>query len=445
MNGKQDKPAVAVASAAHCGYLKNAPANLYWLGTTYEVGSDRNSYTVKPPQIAKTGTSSNDLTPIGQISRGVIDINAYENDQFLGILPGYTAVQAREGYLQEHITTAEVNALIPGESTGVLRGWPVNQDETQASVMTVQEFPMTYVGKMTTGVDDGAVLDALVWAIKKDKDNAVCSFGDSGAQGVVEINGQPKLIGPESVFWSFVKLPGQVNPAEFNNSTDPSANLESMKRAFPDFDWSNTSAACGFNWTEPKLTKTFNIVPSSSLIPGEGGSSIGFLVHQAELQFANPNVPHTVVNGTVLVNFLDKGGGDDENAVLAINNPIISIAPDNSIMIGYYDAYQPGQINVLNAQGSDLTFYPSNPDTTLNSAIFSGPISYPSGATVESSKTVGVTLDNDEVVGEQVDPEPLANITPKYNLQIIDNQLNFIPVAGSTSTSTSSTTTTTVP
>ena len=114
-------------------------------------------------------------------------------------------------------------------------------------------------------------------------------------------------------------------------------------------------------------------------------------------------------------------------------------------MIGYYDAYQPGQINVLNAQGSDLTFYPSNPDTTLNSAIFSGPISYPSGATVESSKTVGVTLDNDEVVGEQVDPEPLANITPKYNLQIIDNQLNFIPVAGSTSTSTSSTTTTTVP
>jgi hypothetical protein len=269
----------------------------------------------------------------------------------------------------------------------------------------------------------------LVWAIKKDKDKAVCSFGDSGGQGVTEVNGQPKLLGPESVFWSFVKLPGQVDSAVFNNSTDPSANLESMKRAFPDFDWNGTSAACGFNWMAQKSTETFNVVPDSIYIPGESNQAIDRQVYQTELQFANPNIPRTVVNGTVLVSFLDKGGGDDENATIAVNNPLISVDPeDGSIFIGYYDATQPGQINVLNAPSSDLTFYQSNPDTTLNTTVNTGPISYPSNLAAESVKTIGVTLGNGVIAGEQIDPQSLAGL-PQYGLQIVDNQINFMPVS----------------
>lgn len=437
-DGDVNKPAVAVASAAHCGYLKDMPSNIYWYGTTYQEGSDGQTYTVKPSQIAEIGKSSDDLTPVGQISQVVLSSNASENDQLLGVLPGYTAEQAIEGYRQELITAAEVNALIPGKTKGILRGWPVNQTESQPDVMTTQEFPMTYVGRLNVAMKSEQNLEVSVWAIKDDKDNAICSFGDSGGQGVTEINGQPVLLGPESVFWPFVKLTGYVSPTDFNNDNNyPSSGLEAMKEAFPDFDWKGTSAACGFNWVSPESTQTVNVVPNSSDIPGEEYSAIDRPIYETELQFANPNIPRTVVNGTVLVNVLDKGGGTGLPGI-AVNNPIISQGPDNSLNVGYYVPTLPGEIEVVNAPISDIVFYQNSPNTALNTFVSKGPISYPSSAAAEAVKTIGITLNNGEMVGTQIDPGSLTGLSPDYSLQVVGNQYNFVPVNEPTPTNPSS-------
>ena len=126
---------------------------------------------------------------------------------------------------------------------------------------------------------------------------------------------------------------------------------------------------------------------------------------------------------------------------IAINNPFISVSPDKqTITIGYYDGSQPGQIKVLTASSSNLAFYQSNPNIILNTSISTGPISYPSGAAIESSKSIGVTLANGEVAGLQTDSSILAN-TAKFNLQIDGKKLIFIPAGNTTSTNSSSSST----
>ena len=87
-------------------------------------------------------------------------------------------------------------------------------------------------------------------------------------------------------------------------------------------------------------TQTVNVVPNSSDIPGEEYSAIDRPYYETELQFANPNIPRTVVNGTVSVNVLDKGGGTGLPGI-AVNNPIISQGPDNSLNVGYYVPHCP--------------------------------------------------------------------------------------------------------
>ena len=116
----------------------------------------------------------------------------------LGVLPGYTAEQAIEGISAAGLLLPLKSiALIPGKTKGILRGWPVNQTESQPDVMTTRrKFPMTYVGRLNVAMKSEQNLEVSVWAIKDDKDNAICSFGDSGGQGVTEINGQPVLLGP---------------------------------------------------------------------------------------------------------------------------------------------------------------------------------------------------------------------------------------------------------
>jgi hypothetical protein len=424
MNGDQSKPIVGGGFAAHCGFLKNVPSDRYWMGANYETGSDGKTYVVKPPLIAETGLASNNLTPLGQFDQVIVS-STNMNDRIYGILPGFNPEQVEEGYRQEHITTAEADKLIPGVSKGVVRGWPVNQNESQPGVMTAQEFPMTYVGKFASRPDSGENLEVTVWAIKKDENGAVCSWGDSGANGVTMADGQPKLLGPMSVFWSFDKIVGNVDPSVFNNNTGPQEDLEYMQEQFPDIDWSKYSAACAFDLPAPKSTTLINVVPDSIFIPGRGGSQAELSIYQTELEFANPNIPHTIVNGTVVIKCIDKGGGDATS--LAINNPMISTAEDGTVNLGYYDAYSPGQINVINAPINQLVFY-KNQELPLETTNATGQIIYPSNAVL--SKTVGITIGDEQSVGESVNPEGLVNNSETaYALNIVDNQYNFVPEA----------------
>ena len=340
----------------------------------------------------------------------------------LGVLPGYTVQAVEAGYRDSRLSETAIDNLIPGKSVVYMRGWPVNQYDING-IPTAQQFKMTYVGQLETTASNGESLDVLVTAVPKadskwDKD--VCSFGASGSGGFVLVNGEPKLIGPLSVFWGFSDLYDETN--SFYN---PVGNLEYMKQTFPFIDWDNYSATCGFNFQAPKSTSVINIVPDTSDIPGIG-NPVASAVYEAGLAFSNPRTEKAYINGTAMIEFPAQGGPSGD-ASLVINNPLIGTGQNGDVMIGYYG--YPGTVQAVDVSlGGIVNIYPNSPDAPVTIDKSSPGLIYPS---LSDSQYMyggqGYVMDSRGLVmGNLLQKLPDINRSTSYKLNIVNGRFEIV-------------------
>lgn len=432
-NSFNGKP-VGVAFAKHCGFIPNTPPLVPWTSAKYIVGSNHEEYTLKSTMIAETGTNSDNLSPIGEIKQVIVPEDSnISSDKAFGILPGATASQVLNSYNSESLSQNEIaSQLIPGKSMVYMRGWPTNQRNNIKGALLAQEFAMPYLGTITSSNDTGEILPMVITAIPKidsKTDGAVCSFGASGAGGFIIENGQPKLVGTLSAFWGLVPLIGSVDTTIYNNKTNPLYDKAYFESLFPNVDWNNYSAVCGFSYQSYNKHKVVNVVPNLGNVPGHIQPQIEALYKEQEL-FVNPNYTRTIIDGSVVVNseYTSKTGQPVNVTVGTIIRPIIDINKKTSqIFIGYYSGQQPGEITVVEVSNPKyLTFYQNNPSQPLSIKESSGEIKYiqePLGY-----KTSGSLMDSTGFnYGEYVNSYYQINyLQTPYSLKIQNNKISFV-------------------
>jgi hypothetical protein len=424
VNGQQNKPAAGVLFAKHCGFITDAPAWASNNGTPDIIkGSDGVDYDLRSPLVAETGNDESDLMPVGEI-RQVIVGGGLDNDHILGVLPGFTPEQVISSYRDEHISDKQFDQLISGVSKIYVKGWPDNQKGSKPGVLRAEQFALVYIGIMHTVTSNGEELDLVVAAVPKEEtvvDGATCSFGISGAGGVVLEHGEPKLIGPQSVFWGFDNL---YNGNYSLNQYNPTAYRALMEQSFPDADWNKYAGACGFSYTMPEKTTTIQLTSDLGIIPGKGEPNAS-AAYELSLEFANPDYKRSILNGMVKITQEDKGGPGGP-ATFIVNRPIIANGP-NGLIIGYYAAGFPGVINAIDC-GLDCkaSFYQDDPKVPLSVISSKGAIKYPADSMLNPEKSAylhdaeGINFGALETTGKL----PYAHATP-YSIKYDNDRLSF--------------------
>jgi hypothetical protein len=432
-----DGKPIGIAFAKHCGFLPNAPTLLSYDTAKYVTGSNGEDYTIKWPIIAQTGTASNELAPIGGIDKVIVPLDSNDSvDKAFGILSGATAKEVISSYEKESLTEEEITKkLIPGKSIVYMRGWPVNQkNNSKEGFIKTQEFAMPYLGTITTETDTGEELSVVMAAIPKvdsKVDEAVCSFGASGSGGFVIENGEARLLGTLSSFWGLTPLVGAVDSTIYNNSYAPKQNRDYFKYLFPNINWDNYSAVCGFSYKSADKYKVVHVVPNLANIPGHIQPELEAIYEKQQL-FVDPEYPRTIVDGKVL--FMQKFEGKEAQPIYVrtvINRPIIDIDKKNGhVFIGFYTG-ETGIINVAEVNNlKDLTFYPINKNSPIHTLKSSGQLKFQQLSYNQSldPKTGGSLVDNKGFhFGEDGISAPWANdLEGPHRLEIKDGKMVFI-------------------
>jgi len=421
---------VGIAFAKHCGFIPYVPKTVPWTAANYITGSNNKDYTVKYEVIAETGRTINALSSIGEIKQVIVPENDNnKNDQAFGILPGATAQEVLDSYKAESLTETEIHKkLIPGKTVIYMRGWPANQGKGNQGYEHSQEFAMVYLGLGSGLVEDGENLQYVMAAIPKvdtKVDNAVCSFGNSGAGGFVMDGDKAKQIGPLSLFWGLTPLVGYVDKSIYNNSVAPEENRQYFEQIYPKINWNNYSAVCGFAYKKINKHKVVDIVPAKGDIPGQFNSS-EYTIYKMQENFSDPNYVKDVVDGTVVIsqNIGSKeGGGSGYLSQIVIKRPIIDVDPKSGhVFIGCYEGQ--GIVNVIEISNLDeLEFFQNAWDQPLSLVRSSGEVKY-----VNDFKQDKVTLVDKNGVdfAEPTYSLPKSDLNP-YKIEIKNGHISFKP------------------
>ena len=353
---------IGIAFAKHCGFIPYVPKLAPWTAANYITGSNGKEYKVNQMVFPETGTKLyQNMISLNEVKEVIVPKdNNNTIDQAFGILPGATAKEVLDKYKSESLTESEIHKnLVPGKTVVYMRGWPVNQGGNNPENLRSQEFAMVYIGLGENVNAVGEDLQFVMTAIPKvdtKVDNAVCSFGASGSGGFIMEGDKAKQIGPLSVFWGLTPLVGEVDNSVYNNKLDPEENRLNFEQLYPNIDWSNYSAVCGFAYKKINEHKVVNIVPSQGDIPGQINQT-EYSEYKMQEDFSNPNYVKKIVDGTVVVSQSSEDKGAIYPSSTIINKPIIEVDPKTGhVFVGYYDG-QPG-INVIEVDNLDqLEFF----------------------------------------------------------------------------------------
>jgi hypothetical protein len=425
---------VGVAFAKHCGFIPTVHSLMPYTAARYVTGSNHKDYTIKGSVVAETGSVSNKRVSIGEITQVIVPQDSDNTvDIAFGILPGATAKEVLSSYKEESLSHDEITKkLIPGESMVYMRGWPENQRSNKKGDALAQEFAMPYLGTISTYNAVGEALLLIMTAVPKVDsrvDDATCSFGASGSGGFIINKDKARLIGTLSGFWGMSPLAGGVDTAIYNNSTSPKENRQYFKSLFPNIDWNNYSAVCGFSYEFSGNYKVVNMVPSLGDVPGHIQSVTDAIYHKQEL-FVDPKYTRTIVDGTVIIDqeFRAKNGELYSNPI-AIKRPIIEIDQKTGrVFIGYYSGEQPGVISVISAPNVDnLTFYQNNPTATIVTKKSTGEMRYVTEP-VESVISGSLVDDTGLHFGEYDNYwySTANKLTTPYALKFKNNEIQFV-------------------
>lgn len=295
---------IGVVTAQHCGLQEDDNERIK--------GSDGKHYIVqKQPIRAQTGARLSRLKTAAKIDRFILPANGDNTrDIALGVAEGHLPAEVDRAYRDSALSLKELQGMRAGQ-TVYMAGWPVYQPRSGSKIMQRQEFAMRAKALgygNTTKTHDVK----LLWAdVVASKDGASCSFGASGSEGFVIVNGKVRSVGTLSEFQDLAgKVPGSSN---WTNSSQPTLSLKK----------GNVVANCGFAFEPPHLGKDVVVysVRSTKEIPGYVSPEQA--IEDLRSKLHDPTYTRTELDGILSLPAV-KGGpvlGDD--AITLIDKPIV--------------------------------------------------------------------------------------------------------------------------
>jgi hypothetical protein len=247
---------IGIVTAQHC--------NLTDYQNKRHLGSDGKYYVIAENHVtANTGDVQDKLTSVGVVDKFYLpDASNTTLDLALGAFGGHNIQEVRTAYNKNRLTSAEINALKPGD-TIYLSGWPIDQFNNPG-MLERQSFELKVLG-VEDRFTNGYIGDvSLVWAaVLQSKKGAVCSYGNSGGEGFIIINGEPRSVG---VLREFIDFTGNIY-AQPTTKVDP----KGFEQKFNVTGLSKYSAICNFAYETPAPENggvEVNVVTSTDQIPG---------------------------------------------------------------------------------------------------------------------------------------------------------------------------------
>jgi len=404
---------IGVLTAEHCSLTDRKNQRIQ--------GTDGNYYIVQPELVkAKTGAGINNLSTVATIDRFIVpNTNDLTHDLAIGVAEGQNSSEVLQAYERSTLPSAKLQHLKVGDKM-YMAGWPQYQPGNNTGASERQSFGLSILGLGQTKTTEGKDLKVVWAAVPPTKDGAECSYGASGSEGFVMIDGQVQAIGTLSVF---MDLTGKVPDSPSNpNSIAPSLGIGNSK---------NVAAICGFSYevpTPPNSGMVLHAVRSTSEIPGYVSPEQA--IATAREQFKDPAYTKTIINGVVetpgIPTNSEKGGPT------WVNNPaLFHDATHNSTVIAWADPTDPDHLAFAYVEDKNLyevVIYPHDntaaPPDLLSST---GADQYQADPTGQTS---GDFIDSSQqVFGNVLPVAPNVNGSG-FSLETKDGSIGIVPSKG---------------
>lgn len=254
--------AIGVSTAQHCGLR---PENLSRIR-----GTDGKLYAVpNGPLTVMQGENFNDMREIGEVETAILPVEGnVTNDRAILTFKGESSQKVLDADRKGLVDPA---VLTPGTQV-FIEGFPTSQPNNNSGVIRSQFMTSTYLGPTTVYTTTGQELPLQMVGMNANADGAICSFGNSGAEGVVPIviqnpNGTQKVefkkLGVNSAFDDF-------RGPELNTVGYDGPLVRADRELFSGFNLKNFAAWCGLDGKtlELEYSDQVTLVRSSYEIPG---------------------------------------------------------------------------------------------------------------------------------------------------------------------------------
>lgn len=260
---------IGALTAAHC--VNESPTvPLY-------KGGDGKKYMVSAEPITPaTGVDVVNLQPVANVQEFVIPPRDSVNDQALAVFPGHSPKEVISSYRRQQLPPSAVNTLKSNKTKIWLSGFPYTQTGDSAGNMIRQVFPTTFIGEETVFADNN-IFEVASATDKLDSNGALCSWGISGGQGLVErLRRLPdgstqrvvRSVGNFSAFALFKALNEKGGSHKSWSRDDARAAAEDYRRNFPHIRWKGVDGVCSYSFGAiNRAYQVVRVVPDLSSVP----------------------------------------------------------------------------------------------------------------------------------------------------------------------------------
>jgi hypothetical protein len=384
------------------------------------LGGDGKYYIVQPqPVRVKTGADINNLSTIATIGSWIVpNTNDFQGDTAIGVAKGKDPNKVLKAAEATALSSTQLQNLKVGDKI-YMGGWPQYQPWDKTGVDERQSFSMSFMslGKADNG--EGKELNVVWTGVSRTKDGAVCSYGDSGSNAFVMVDGHPRDVGTASAFIDLTKtVPDIPNP---NTVTLPFSNSK------------NIVADCGFSYKLPKPSDgamILHAVRSASEIPGYVSPE------QAEAtareHFKDPSYTKTLINGVISVPVPTPGSNGEKGGSMWVNNTVLfHDAQHKNTVLAWADPNDPDHLAFTYVKDQDLyllSIYPHDSTAPPNFLSSTGIDQYQADPT---GQTMGDFIDSSQqVFGQVLLGSPNVNGSGFVLEAAKDGQLSIIPAKG---------------
>jgi len=383
-------------------------------------GTDGKYYIVQPePVRAETGASLDNLSTVATIDSFIVpNTTDLTRDLAIGVAKGQDPSEVLRAYEHSTLPNAKLHQLKVGDKL-YMAGWPQYQPRNKTGVEERQSFEMSVLGLGQSKTDEGKTLKVVWAAVPPTKDGSECSYGASGSEGFVMVDGQVKAIGTLSIFIDLTgKVPDTLNP----NSTTSPLGIGSNK---------NIAAICGFSYETPDPSvggMVLHAVRSSSEIPGYVSPE------QAEAtareQFMDPNYVKTIINGAVEVPGANSGA-EKGGPPSWVNNPaLFHDAVHQNTVLAWANPTDPDHLSFVYVEDRDIyeiVIYPHDGDSAPDLITSVGADQYQADPTGQTS---GDFIDSNQLVFGNVLPGAPNFNGAGFTLETKDGAIGIVSAKG---------------
>ena len=284
---------IGVITAEHCDLVDDGSS----ISTPRLLGNDGKRYVVfvDPLKVEITGKDSRTMKTVGTIKEFYLPGSTDNTIDFaFGALAGNSIDKVMSVYNDNKLPVDQIMRLKMG-TQAFMSGYPQAhlKDIKYQGVTERQEFPLIVLGVIKQWVNVGSMgkyEDILYTAVRANSNGAVCSYGASGGEGFIMLEGKPRSIGVLATFEDYT--------SEFGFTKDAIDSQRSTLEKQFGVDLSNVRTVCGFNFTTPDETNagvSLEIANSYQEVPGYFDN----LIATARKNFFDPTYVKNIFDASI--------------------------------------------------------------------------------------------------------------------------------------------------